>query len=120
MQPSQTERPVKQNPRPRAAGEPAIPAGPHETAFGYPKDFLTNRFVYVVISPRAGGLSIGVNMNPDKACDYDCLYCEVDRSKPGAEPQLDIKTMAAELRATVQTVGSGGLQALPRYRILPA
>src|SRR5689334_5628419 len=31
-----------------------------ELAFGYPRNFLDNQFVYTVISPRAGGLSIGV------------------------------------------------------------
>ena len=44
-----------------------------ETAFGCPRDFLNNRFVYAVISARAHGLSLGVNMNPDKRCSFDCL-----------------------------------------------
>jgi len=35
-----------------------------EEAFGYARDFLENQFVYLAISPRAGGLSIGVNVNP--------------------------------------------------------
>jgi len=29
-----------------------------ETAFGCPRDFLNNRFVYAVISARAHGLSL--------------------------------------------------------------
>ncbi len=52
---------------------------PRETAFGRPRDFLSNHFVYVVTSSRARGLSLGINVNPDKYCNYDCLYCEVDR-----------------------------------------
>jgi hypothetical protein len=52
-----------------------------ETAFDRPRDFLGNRFVYAVISSRAGGLSLGVNMNPDRRCNFDCSYCEVDRAK---------------------------------------
>ena len=43
------------------------------TAFGCPRDFLDTRFVYAVVSPRARGLSVGVNMNPDKFCNFDCL-----------------------------------------------
>ena len=35
--------------------------------------------VYPVISRRSGGLSIGVNLNPDAACNFDCVYCMVDR-----------------------------------------
>ena len=39
--------------------------GAREVAFDRPRDFLNNHFVYVVISARARGLSVGVNMNPD-------------------------------------------------------
>ena len=120
MSPNQIERPAKPMGRPRPASGMSTSVDTRETAFGYPRDFLANRFVYIVISPRAGGLSIGVNMNPDKACNFDCLYCEVDRKKPGAEARLDIKTMASELRTTLQTVRSGGLRELPRYQVLPA
>ena len=48
-----------------------------EAAFGYPRDFLNNRFVYVVISPRARGMSIGVNMNPIVKWNFNRVYCEV-------------------------------------------
>ena len=58
-------------------------------AFGYPRDYLANRFVYLTISPRARGLSIGVNLNPDKHCNFDCVYCEVDRRAPVATCALD-------------------------------
>ena len=40
------------------------------------------RFVYPVVSRRSGGLSIGLNVNPDKRCNFDCLYCQVDRTVP--------------------------------------
>ena len=52
--------------------EEAKEARPHpgETAFGCPRDFLGNRFVYVVVSARARGLSIGLNMNPDKCVQF--------------------------------------------------
>ena len=41
--------------------------------------FEHNRFVYPVLSRRSGGISIGVNLNPDKICNFDCIYCQVDR-----------------------------------------
>ena len=82
-----------------------------ETAFGSPRDFLDNRFVYVVVSPRARGLSIGVNMNPDKQCDFDCLYCEVNRMVPARESRLDIEAMAMELKKTISFVRAGRLRA---------
>ena len=51
-----------------------------ETAFGSPRDFLDNRFVYAVVSPRARGLSVGINLCPDKNCNFQCVYCEVHRN----------------------------------------
>ena len=60
-----------------------VPA--RETAFDRPRDWLGNRFVYAVISARARGLSLGVNVNPDKKCNFDCSYCEVDRRHPVRE-----------------------------------
>ena len=57
-----------------------------EIAFDRPRDFLDNRFVYAVISPRARGLTLGVNMNPDKRCNFDCVYCEVDRTTMPERP----------------------------------
>lgn len=90
----------------------------HETAFGSPRDFLHNRFVYAVISARAHGLSLGVNMNPDKHCSFDCLYCEVDRRTPPRETKLDVDAMAAELHRTLAYVMAGKLHERPWYSSL--
>ena len=89
-----------------------------ETAFGCPRDFLNNRFVYAVISARAHGLSLGVNMNPDKYCSFDCLYCEVDRRNPPREAKLDVDAMAAELHKTLAFVLAGKLRERPWYSAL--
>src|SRR5262245_35647356 len=97
------------------AAETILPAPPRrmkpaETAFGYPRNFLGNRFVYVVLSPRARGLSIGVNLNPDKYCNFDCAYCEVNRSEPSKDKQLDVDVMAAELIETLKFAQEGRLR----------
>ena len=68
----------------------AQPADLPGTAFGCPRDFIENRFVYVVVSPRARGLSVGVNLNPDKFCNFDCAYCEVNRAEPARESKLEV------------------------------
>ncbi len=91
-----------------------------ETTFGCPRNFLENRFVYVVISPRARGLSIGVNMNPDKQCNFDCVYCEINRCLPAPEKNLDVSAMATELEKTLALVRDGELQNQAPYRALPA
>jgi wyosine [tRNA(Phe)-imidazoG37] synthetase (radical SAM superfamily) len=109
-----------------AAGQPLsaepqdkkrVPA--RQTVFGYPRDFLDNRFVYTVVSPRAHGLSVGVNMNPDKLCNFDCLYCEVDRSTRSTETKLEVPVMAAELRRTLAQIMQGKLRERPWYQHLP-
>lgn len=91
-----------------------------ETAFDRPRDWLGNRFVYAVISSRAGGLSLGVNMNPNRLCNFDCSYCEVDRRSPSPEKQLLVDIMATELHRTLLAVRQGHLRSRPWYHSLPA
>ena len=93
-----------------------LPQSP-ETA--YPRDFLGNRFIYVVMSTRIRGLSVEVNMNPDKSCNFDCLYCAVNRYQPAREPHLDVGVMAAELRRTLAWLYAGRLRDRPGYGTLP-
>ena len=90
-----------------------------ETAFGCPRDFAGHRFVYTVVSPRARGLSIGVNMNPDRRCNFDCVYCEVARGEPPRDTRLDVDVMAAELAGTLARVHQGDIRHQPAYRTLP-
>ena len=88
------------------------------TAFGCPRDFLDNRFVYTVISPRARGLSIGINMNPDRRCNFDCIYCEVDHQALPAEHELEVRVMAEELQRTLLLISSGAIRARGPYQSL--
>lgn len=91
----------------------------HETAFGCPRDFLDNRFVYVVVSSRARGLSIGINMNPDTKCNFECVYCEVHRNEAPREDVLDVKVMATELQRTLAFVHEGRLRERPWFQTVP-
>jgi len=71
------------------------------------REFFNQRFVYCVISQRAGGMSIGINMNPDQRCNFDCLYCEVDRSHKRRLPAtVDLDVMIDELQETLTLVNS--------------
>jgi wyosine [tRNA(Phe)-imidazoG37] synthetase (radical SAM superfamily) len=87
--------------------------------FSTPREFLGNHFVYVVVSPRARGLSIGVNMNPDKHCNFNCEYCEVDRTKPPLQKTLDVDLLSAELLRTLGTVATGAMRGFQPYRTTP-
>ena len=91
-----------------------------QSAYGYARNFLDNRFVYIVVSPRACGLSIGVNLNPDQHCNFDCPYCEVNRAAPAQDLGPDLDMMAAELQRTLTFVQDGRLRELPLYRNVPA
>lgn len=101
------------------ANEVAGPLPSCGPPFACPRDFLDNRFVYAVISPRARGLSVGVNMNPDHRCNFDCVYCEVNRTGPARAEVLDVPVMLTELERTLVLVHSGGLRARPRYQRVP-
>ncbi|WMJ09808.1 radical SAM protein [Nitrosomonas sp. sh817] len=55
-------------------------------------------YVYPVISRRAGGVSIGINLNPNNACNWRCVYCQVPDLKRGSAPKIDLDKLEAELR----------------------
>ena len=104
----------------RAPASPPAVAERFQTAFGQPRNSLNNRFVYAVISQRARGLSVGVNLNPDNHCNFDCAYCEVHRDTPGHDRTVDIGVMIDELERVLHQAHDGGLRQLPGFSHLPA
>ncbi|RME25449.1 MAG: radical SAM protein [Deltaproteobacteria bacterium] len=68
-----------------------------------------NRYVYAVVSRRSRGLSIGINLNPDKVCNFACPYCQVDRRTPGDGRAVDPARLEAELDHLLGLVASGRL-----------
>lgn len=89
------------------------------TALGCPRDFLGNRFVYAGVSSRTRGLCIGINVNPSKNCNFNCVYCEVRRDLPPHESRLDVEVMAVELERTLGGFLHGQLRRRPLFRGLP-
>ncbi len=79
------------------------------------RDLGDNRYVYAVVSRRAGGLSIGVNLNPDKVCNFDCPYCQVNRTVPGGDARIDVPRLDAELRHLLGLVAAGTLWETPPF-----
>lgn len=55
-------------------------------------------YVYPVISRRAGGVSVGINLNPNNACNWQCIYCQVPDLKRGPAPPIDLAQLEDELR----------------------
>src|SRR3954471_24333804 len=78
-----------------------------------------NRYVYPVISRRSKGLSIGVNLNPDKVCNFDCVYCCVDRTTPTTITEVDLDVLREELDGLLTLATSGEFFAQPPFDQTP-
>ncbi|PTX99382.1 radical SAM protein [Verrucomicrobia bacterium LW23] len=77
-------------------------------------------YVYPVISRRSQGVSIGVNLNPDKACNFDCVYCEVDRKTPYRVKLVDLPVLAGELEEMIRIRADGRLFEREPFASAPA
>lgn len=55
-------------------------------------------YVYPVLSRRSGGVSIGINLNPNNACNWRCIYCQVPELKRGPAPRIAVAHLESELR----------------------
>ena len=66
-------------------------------------------YVYPVISRRSRGVSIGINLNPDKICNFDCVYCEVDRRTPARVKKVDLALLRQELQEMLRIWADGSL-----------
>lgn len=64
-------------------------------------------YVYPVVSRRAGGISIGINLNPNNACNWRCIYCQVPDLQRGAPPPLDLGLLGDELRRLLADIVGG-------------
>jgi histidinol dehydrogenase len=64
--------------------------------------------VYPVYSRRSKGLSVGINLFPDrKVCSFDCPYCEVFPFQGGGA--FSLEQMEAELHPVLREAGERGL-----------
>ncbi|PYQ21252.1 MAG: hypothetical protein DMF79_08640 [Acidobacteria bacterium] len=79
------------------------------------RELEANRYVYAVVSRRARGLSIGLNLNPDKVCNFDCPYCQVDRTTPGGPSEVDVAALVGELERLLALVAAGALWSTPPF-----
>jgi wyosine [tRNA(Phe)-imidazoG37] synthetase (radical SAM superfamily) len=56
-----------------------------------------------------------VNTNPDKVCNFDCIYCQVDRSSESAVKTFDLVEAERELRTLIEMAQSGELAQSPPF-----
>ncbi len=78
-----------------------------------------NLYVYAVVSRRSHGVSVGINVNPSKACNFDCIYCQVDRDVPPRVRAVNLERLTAELDAVLQAAADGTLYSKPPFDALP-
>ena len=83
------------------------------------RTFQENLYVYAVVSRRSKGVSIGINLNPDKVCNFDCIYCQVDRVTPAVVRGVDLARFREELEDMLDLIESGKLFEMERFRDTP-
>jgi wyosine [tRNA(Phe)-imidazoG37] synthetase (radical SAM superfamily) len=83
----------------------ALPA--RLTAINHDRDTAGFTYVYPVVSRRAGGVSIGINLNPNNACNWACVYCQVPGLVRGSAPEIDLRQLEAELRTMLDRIVAG-------------
>lgn len=64
-------------------------------------------YVYPVVSRRARGVSVGINLNPNNACNWRCIYCQVPNLKRGGPPPIDLDLLEQELRTLLTALFHG-------------
>jgi len=71
------------------------------------RDAVGLRYVYPVVSRRAGGVSVGINLNPNSKCNWRCIYCQVPGLGRGNAPKIDLALLRAELHGFLSELLSG-------------
>lgn len=85
------------------------------TPFDHSRDSAGLTYVYPVLSRRAGGLSVGINLNPNNACNWRCIYCQVPNLRRGTAPEIDLARLSDELCRFLEDVLHGDF--FRRYEI---
>lgn len=98
-----------------STGESAV----RRAVTSHPRRFENSRYVYPVLSRRSGGISVGINLNPDKICNFDCIYCQVDRTVAPVLRKVDEDRIIRELTALLDDTLSGSLFQHPSFRDIP-
>lgn len=80
---------------------------PSLTTTNHDRDVAGLKYIYPVLSRRAGGLSVGINFNTNNACNWRCIYCQVPNLTLGAAPDLDLQLLEEELRFFLNDVRHG-------------
>lgn len=67
------------------------------SAIDHSRDSAGLTYVYPVVSRRAGGISVGINLNINNACNWRCIYCQVPNLQRGSAPPVNLSLLEKEL-----------------------
>lgn len=84
-----------------------MPNAPTLTPANHDRGSAGMTYVYPVVSRRAGGVSVGINLNPNNACNWACIYCQVPNLVRGTAPAIDLALLESELRAMLADILQG-------------
>jgi len=71
------------------------------------RERVGHKYVYPVISRRSGGLSVGINLNTNNACNWRCIYCQVPNLTRGSAPPVNLKGLQTELEGFLASILNG-------------
>jgi len=71
------------------------------------RDLAGLEYIYPVVSRRSRGVSIGINLNPNNACNFRCVYCQVPGLVSGKAPPIDLPKLELELESLLEWVVRG-------------
>lgn len=77
------------------------------TVTDHNRDIIGLRYIYPVVSRRAKGVSIGINLNTNNACNWRCIYCNVPDLSRGTPEPINLKRLEEELRGLLHHVLHG-------------
>lgn len=83
------------------------------------RQFQKYTWVYPVLSRRSGGISIGINLNLNKKCNFNCAYCQVDRKASGIKKPIDINKISSELASLLGSFDEEGICRLKEFSRIP-
>jgi len=81
------------------------------TVQNHNRDAMGMSYVYPVVSRRAGGVSVGINLNPNNACNWHCAYCQVPALVRGSAPEIDLDLLRDELHQLLHDIIQGDFMA---------
>ena len=77
------------------------------TIFNHDRNIFSSKYIYPVVSRRSMGLSLGINLNTNNACNWQCIYCQVSNLTRGKPEKIDLKLLENELDKWLEEIVNG-------------